>query len=484
MAEFGPPEKLTRDDLIALFDRNFEDHWFETIRSDPSSFAAVEGLIAALLRLQDAVDENLSLGSFILTAQGAAPATTTVRLTRNTGAAGNIPANTRFADEFGNVYRTDTITAVAAVVVAPQIVDIPVTSEREGYYLNSFGPPTFRILDALFDSNLAPTAGPTARTGGRTAFLDAHGAERLVPRAPGETDGTYRNRMLLLQDAVSPEAITATVISVLNQFTATQFITNAILQDGLRPVVEPFRDFSQNRQRGLYGEEGVFADAEDALDDPFGGRIRSLHEACGHFYVLLPTIADTDAVAALVDELDRRRGHCVRFCFLNGFPIPAVKTPNRFTTLISAGSWADTTGLTTAEALGAAVEKYDGDDTYATSTVAGALVFSVPGLVSTPASVQLLIVRAQVKRTTGTGTDPAVQFRLGIGAASQLIGSPLTIDHTDYREYTIALQELPGGGTITPAAVANTIQFGIEVTTAGEPVRVSELVYELQVTYA
>lgn len=532
MAEFGPPPQITKDDLLDVLRRNFEAHWIEGLLTDPSSLSNFEGIIADLLRAQDALDENLYRGAFILTAPGRERATSTLRLTRPSGAAGTIEATTRFLDNRGAIWKPTEDFAVA-LSGGPQTVDVPIETDRFGYYLNSFEVLTYRIIDELFDPNLVVAVGPDVAADGTTAFLDQHGKERRTFRAPGETDQQYRNRIRFLEDQVSPVALANTVASVLDAFDVTRSIADLINKHGLRALVEPFTDGAQIARAGLLGTDPTFLDDADPglgtfLDDLGGASVlRSREDACAWFDVFLPTPADpneaqrflddadgdfgsfaddvfldapstgaiAEAIAALADELDRRRAACVRFRIFLGEDLNLVANGD---VEVQAGDWTPDGNDAPATNLEALLS-FDGDDSYAVTALgtgggatiaAGDLAVSRPA-VPTPVSVERVILRARVRRNdVAAGVDPIAAFlvRPPTAGSTPRILPGVTLSDDAWREMVVVLEENPV--TAAPWVVADVdsgaFQFGLaNVAAAGatEELRASELTLDLVLNY-
>ena len=542
MAEFGPPPQLTRDDLIEVLRRNFEPHWIEGLLADPSSLSNFEGLVAAVLRVQDAIDENLFRGAFILTAPGRAKARSVVRLFREGGGAeGVVDVNVRFLENRsgGSVWRAVAPFTVPASGV-DQTVDVPIQSDRYGYYLNSFEPLSYLILDDLFDANLVAVPGPDPAADGKTSFLEQHGKERRVFRAQGETDQQYRNRIRFIEDQVSPTAIANAVVEILDAFPTSKPVADLVVRDGLRVVREPFEDTAQHAQRGLTGSPGpMFFDdvlpiplAAPTLDD--GGTffddtvkfLRDVEDACAWFDVVIPTLVDPDEgrrfyddsdggagayfddaftddvaseaitgpIAALADELDRRRAACVRFRILVGEDIGALRHPP-FQSLAQAGTWADQDGAVADLELTSALAEFDGDATFvATQTGEGAgaaldagdLLFTMPAI-TPPLSVTRVVLRARARKVdVGAGVDPVLAFLIRpstAGAAVRLTAATSIVDEESYREFKVILDENPlTAAAWTLADIAGTFDLGVANAAAigaTEELRVSELSLEI-----
>ncbi len=542
---FGPPPKITRDDLIEVLRRNLEPHWIEGLLDDPSSLSLFEGAISVLLRIQDAVDENFSIGSFILTAPGRTPATSTVRLNRPSGAEVTVETDRRFLDDRGAIWRPSAAFTIP-LSGGSQTVDVPIETERTGYFLNSFEPLTYRILDALPDPTLIVLAGADPATGGKTPFLDQHGKERRVFRAAGETDAQYQNRIVFLEDQVSPKAIAETVLQVLDEFPASQFIADLIFRHGLRTVREPFQDTAQPAQLNLIGADIAFLDDVQPIpvaspipdpggtfaDDLNGHHVRDRDDACAWFDVLLPTIpnpaddqlffddglpgpagsrgffddpefgyadlpaADTALapVAALADELDRRRGGCVRFRILVGEEISSLRHPP-LGTLAQVGTYTDADGNVADVDLTDAVRQFDGDDDFALTTTgeatgdaldAGDLLYTLAAIPA-PISISHVMLRARARqKDVSIGTDPILQFLVKPTTAGvpERVGPTFAIDNETYRQFEILLEKNPINGLDwTLADIAGAVDVGIAnvagAAVATEELRVSELTLEI-----
>ncbi|TAL44319.1 MAG: hypothetical protein EPN91_04645, partial [Salinibacterium sp.] len=300
MAEFGPPSAITQQELLNALSRSFEDHWIQGLYADPSSLSVFVGMCAAFLRVQTAGDENLDVNGYILSAKGATPSQSLLTLQRPSGAAGTIDQSLRLRDQFGNVWRPTGLNAIASSV-GQQTVNIAVQSERTGYYLNQFLAPSFQLLDTPFDPTFAVVQGTTPAAGGTGALLDLHGSERQVPRSSGEPDPTYRHRMLLLPDQVSPSALASVIPTILAAYPATATAANLISGMGLRAMIEPFTDSAQIAITGLAGEPMMFFDDAFA-DDPSGPRMRDYQDAAAEFDVFLPTPTDATDIRLFWDD--------------------------------------------------------------------------------------------------------------------------------------------------------------------------------------
>lgn len=503
---------------------------------DPSSRSAFVAFARVVLRLQTAGDENLSNGAFILTAPGRASATSTVRLTRPSGAEVVVGINIRFLDDRGAVWVPSAAFTIPASGGA-QTVDVPITTQRAGYYLNSFEPLTYQALDTLPDPTLVIELGVDPAINGTTPFLDQHGKERRVFRSPGETDAQYRNRIRFIEDQVSPKAVADSLLAVLDAFPATKPIADQVTQDGLRFLFEPFKDPAQQAQQGLYGLSPMFYNDSDGdegsyFDDPGGPVMLTRADACASLTLFLPTPIDPDEarrffddsdadagswfddaefgyfdltagpgltgpIAALADELDRRRAACVGAQIIFGEDVRLVRSPP-VGTLTQAGDWEDQDAATTDLLLTAAVGSMDGDDTYAESALgtgagaaldAGDLLFTL-ATVAVPVSITRVVLRARVRQVdVGAGVDPSFSFIIEpttAGAPVRIL-TPTVVSGATYTEIVEVLEENPvSAAAWTLADIAGTFGLGCANSAAvgaTEELRVSELTLEIQANY-
>lgn len=525
---FGPATPFTEDDLLDVLTRNLDHAWIGGLLEDPSSRSLFVGLVAAMLRCQTSGDNNLEIGGYILTATGRAPATSTVRLTRPGGVAG-VPAvalttAVRFQDDRGMVWRPTAEYLLPAVAPAGTWTgDVPITTERFGYFLNSFEPLVYVNIDALPDSNLEILDGVDPAIGGTSDFLDLHGSERSTPRAPGESDDDYRHRMLMLVDKVSPQALAETIIEVLDAYPVSKAIADQITRDGLRALREPFWDTAQPAQRNLLGSRVAFFDDPRVFLDDHDHQIRGPDDFLGWFDVFLPTFADPDeprmffdlsflddpflgfpdmssnpaideAIAALADELDRRRAAGVRFAIYYGADQILDRHPPLGST-VQAGDWTTVGAGSEPEAL----ESFEGDDTYVVSIVgrgngagltAGDLTFELPALSSAPLAVRFVRMVARARRGTTGGAAPDLAFLIrAVGAAAPVRTITIgPVDHEDWREYSYILEQNPD--TAAPWTVADVsggpMTGGVANAAAAGPtdqLRVSELYLEIVADY-
>ena len=99
---------------------------------------------------------------------------------------------------------------------------------------------------------------PAATEGGRHGELDAAGRDRDTPRAPGELDEAYRERLSAIADVVSPNAITRTAARALTPLGLPFVLEETRDGNGLRGFVWDYDPFD-------FGGIGVGRDGGSAV---------------------------------------------------------------------------------------------------------------------------------------------------------------------------------------------------------------------------
>lgn len=489
MAAFGPPTPLTREDLIQVLRTTMDPTWLEPLLADPTSSAIFEAAIAALLRAQEAGDVMLSECAFMLSAPGASRSLCSVPIQRPSGGAlVTLDQETRFADERGATWRpVADVTFPAAG--ASQTIAVALQSDREGHWLDTYLAPSFIAVDALPDETMLVLPATAPAEGGLTDVLSLHGSERDSPRAPDESDDAYRARMATLVDQVSPRALALALVGALDAGASSRIIADRVVREGLRPLVEVTRDSDQDAQPGLAGEEQPFVD--DAFVDDSWHVLRGPEDSRAWFDVEVPSSAVAGAdLAALADELDRKRAAGVRFRIKLDGPQRIVNAPSE---LDQAGAWVAAGSAAPADLL-ASLAPYDGDGRYAsTSTGAGTggaadaddLVASFPPIPTLAASVTRVYLRARVRSAGPAGTDPALGWIWGADRIAGY-GLPIAIAHADWREYVLQLDQNPAtAAPWTPADLA-AITAGVanqHASATTRELRVAGLVVEIRASY-
>lgn len=432
MPVYTPPALITLDDLIDLVSRNMDDFWIGALLEDPSSRSIFEGLIAPLLRVQTAGDINFLDGCFIQTAQGPEFSQTTVRITRPEGGAFTLPTTFQFQDQFQNVWVPSAPFPISASLV-PQTLNVPIRSVRTGYWLNSFEPLTFVAVDEFEDADMVVIAGDQPAIDGRTGFLDEHGSERGYLRALGEPDepipgnnGNYRNRLSQVPDRVTPLALTLAVISTFTASEETKHLATWIDVYGLRMLMEPFRDSSQDDLQGLLGAESgpAYWGSGNPSQDWFDGffwddprvEYRDFADFSAHLDIPIPslpelvtslqgfwsedapspdrtylgdepissvlltgfpretwldveTITSTiGAYSSIIRDMNAFRPACVNVRGLIGEPLHFVRG-TKFSRSLTAGNWRTETESVLPADLLKSLSVFDGKDTFARSSI-------------------------------------------------------------------------------------------------------------------
>jgi len=91
------------------------------------------------------------------------------------------------------------------------------STEQSSLLVAETGTASWRVLDW---NDLLTVTNPLSPTGGTTGELDELGGERNIDRAPGESDESYRKRVVQLPDLVSPNALRRVVNRILTPYGA------------------------------------------------------------------------------------------------------------------------------------------------------------------------------------------------------------------------------------------------------------------------
>lgn len=282
-----------------------------------------------VLQAYGAVGERVSLGiarldcgAHILTSFGSALATGEVQFSRPGVSAGavTIKAGTIVTTSVGGRdFVTTEDLAFGSSDIGP--LSVPVQAIAPGYEWNVLGLVTTAgneqipgqidsikkmIQDPAYTDTTFIVSQANDTTGGQPAMLDQLGADRDLPRHPGESDAAYKLRIRRLPDTVSPNAIVRTIHSILDPLNASfDFIetflssyqeswdvpspntgtptyqatipsaidTNLFTYDDPRPAYPPFRNrwLDDNDFRGAFivtvPDLGAISDCGMAYDD-------------------------------------------------------------------------------------------------------------------------------------------------------------------------------------------------------------------------
>lgn len=363
-------------------------------------------------------------------------------------------------------------------------------------------------------------------SGGTSPQLDTLGDERGFPRAPAESDIDYRTRLRFLEEQVTPSAISDAVIGILDQYESAKFIADLATRSGLRVVREPFRAIAQGEQVGLEGTNAAFCDDITFCDDVLAPILRANQDVCAWFDITIPTPRDpnearlffedgffddpllgypdltqseaiTVPIATLAAELDRKRAACVLFRIIEGGDVELRRVPETGTTGV-VGGWVTQAASAVLADLITSLQLFRGDDLYINTATgrgpgvgADAADFQVDysALVEAPSSVSYVSLRMRVRRfDNAVGTSPD----LGVLVQPPTAGAPVmvsvgTVDHDDWREVEVLLEENPV--TTAPWTVADltgVFRIGVaNISAIGptEELRVADLSLAFEASY-
>jgi hypothetical protein len=124
-------------------------------------------------------------------------------------------------------------------------------------------------------------------------WLDAWGELKKLPRAPNETEGEYRARLLSLPDGITPNAIRAAVESIREAFTLLPVVVLEPAIDIMfaAPLDSPWFCFAQPDDRRLWGDD------PDRPGATWSAYTFDLRNAAGNGYARFVVITADDAGA-------------------------------------------------------------------------------------------------------------------------------------------------------------------------------------------
>lgn len=313
---------MTQQDFLDLFDRLFPENYLASLKSPGPGYELFQAFGKVAARLSTALG-NVETCAVSLTAPSGVRATATVQFTRN--AAPYAPLVTLKGGSYGQgtivtTSRGDRRFALVADVVLPanggdpvvQTVSATVAAQAYGYEWNVPGPITLPngttwpgmidtiYLLALTDADGNPTVDPTITvaqtadaTGGAPPALDQHGADKGIPRQAGEPDSTYRARIRMLPDTVSPDAIKRSLLATFTPYGASAYFVEAFGMSGFLPDVDTP---TPTGAIGVYDPTTFFYDDTRSTDPAEGGvplRNRWVDDgtSLGAFIAIVPYLA-------------------------------------------------------------------------------------------------------------------------------------------------------------------------------------------------
>lgn len=225
--------------FLEMFDRTVDPNYLFPIKTIPNAgYEIWQGFGAYGERVSKAI-ERLECGSFIIFAEGGSFATTTVEFYRGTSTAGAViikAGSTVSTSSGARDFITTQDAVFGALALGPIAVDV--VAIAPGWEWNVTGqritargeviPGEIDVPKRLLQADPNPPHNATFldatiqvrqildASGGAAPMLDGLGADRNLPRQPGETDSAYRYRIRQLPDVVSPDAINRQVHAILD----------------------------------------------------------------------------------------------------------------------------------------------------------------------------------------------------------------------------------------------------------------------------
>lgn len=213
--------EFSQQDFLDLFDRLLPDHYLAPLKAPGPGYEYLQAIAAVAARVSESV-QHIGTGNYILSATGGQKAAATVEFYRPSFNAGafTVDAGTVVGTEQGYRYVTKATVSFGATDYGPHQVEVEAVVAS--WEWNQSGPVTTAsgaVIAGEIDRIVVPLTTPafadpsvqvrqvTAATGGRSAMLDALGADRGIYRQSGESDRAYRVRIYYLADTVTPAAI-------------------------------------------------------------------------------------------------------------------------------------------------------------------------------------------------------------------------------------------------------------------------------------
>ena len=215
---------LSQADLLALLKRTTDEGWLAGMLGQPDGQAIVNCWLAVFEAASIAVSKQVDC-SMISTAPAGAPGVTTLILSRaDATAAGVIPQGYTFVTNLG----VELMVATAVQVLTGQAaVALPLITRRMSDLVNTVenafddvldvgdfvdvilgtANPACAFFDAPHGTGTLVYASSTPIVGAIEDWLSAHGDERGCKRQAGEDGESYRARVRLIPDSVSPQAV-------------------------------------------------------------------------------------------------------------------------------------------------------------------------------------------------------------------------------------------------------------------------------------
>ena len=217
---------LSQSDLLALLKRTTDEGWLSGLLAQPDGQAIVASWLAIFEAASIAVSRQVDC-SMISTAPSGCPGVCVLTLSRADATADDyVPQGFSFITNLG--VQLIVVTPVH-VVTGQATVALPLVTLRQTDLVNTIAPafddilkpgdfvdailggatPACVFFDAPHSAGTLVYQSSTPIVGAIEDWLSAHGEERGCKRQAGEDGESYRARVRLIPDAVSPKAVAA-----------------------------------------------------------------------------------------------------------------------------------------------------------------------------------------------------------------------------------------------------------------------------------
>ena len=227
-----PIVAFTQQDFLDMFERLLPNHYLAPLKEVGPGYEVLQAAAAVGARMSQAV-ERFACDAYILSSEGGAKATGFVEFYRPgpnaEGIAVTVLAGTVVkSSRGGRRYVTTANQIFGPTDLGP--FTVPIEASLQGYNYNepgivvaADGGTLEGEIDTIVTLVESPDVGdvtflvrhPAATTGGLDPSMDQHGGDRLIFRATGETDSSYRGRVRALPDNISPDAVERTLQQIL-----------------------------------------------------------------------------------------------------------------------------------------------------------------------------------------------------------------------------------------------------------------------------
>ena len=314
---------ISQQSILDLFDRLLPQHYLGPLKEPGPGYEYLQAVAAMIARVSTAIS-HVGTGSYILSATDGAYATVDVEISRPNNAYGavTLSAGSLVGTEDGYLYSTQT-DAVLGLGTGPITVQAKATAR--GWLWNQWGPFTTasgELVEGPINQLVKPiVAAPTyfdptlvvrqvgPATGGISPMLDGLGLDRGLARIIGESQGQYQNRLWMLPETVTPNAIQRILDYVIGKAAKDAGKTYAF-REGWDPRMMTAYDFPANiTLTDPYDNTQTFNANVFVYDYAPADALSNRYPLPrGNFVVALPNITGMEATyAGLADNLEQAR---------------------------------------------------------------------------------------------------------------------------------------------------------------------------------